>query len=71
VDDIFVYDRQLGKTVEVSRGAGGDARGNSREPTLSDDGRTVSFASAGNLVPEDTNGAIDIFARDISRDFDD
>ena len=24
----------------------------------------------GNLVPEDTNSATDIFARDISRDFD-
>jgi Tol biopolymer transport system component len=70
VDDIFVYDRQLGKTVEVSRGAGGDARGSSGSPTLTDDGRTVSFATFGNLVPEDTNQAVDIFARDISRDFE-
>jgi hypothetical protein len=38
---------------------------------LTDDGRTVSFATFGNLVPEDTNQAVDIFARDISRDFDD
>lgn len=72
VDDVFVHDRQLGKTVEVSRGANGDARGDSHKPTLSGDGRTVVFSSFGNnLVPADTNNVDDIFARDISADFAD
>src|SRR5205085_12160479 len=45
--------------------AGNQADGGSGAPRLSGDGRWVVFASnASNLVPGDTNGVADIFARD-------
>ncbi len=45
-------------------GASGD--GPSVLPTISDDGRFVAFTSrATNLVPGDTNGAADVFVRDL------
>jgi hypothetical protein len=44
---------------------GGQANGSSIDPALSSDGRHVSFTGyASNLVPGDTNGYPDIFARD-------
>jgi Tol biopolymer transport system component len=64
--DIFVRDRQTGKTELVSVAADG-APGNadSYSPALSADGRFVSFVSeANNLVPGDTNGRDDLFVRD-------
>jgi Tol biopolymer transport system component len=50
-------------TTVVSVAPGGEpADGPSREPALSADGQTVAFASdATNLVPDDTNGATDVF----------
>jgi hypothetical protein len=40
--------------------------GLSNYPSISDNGRQVSFSSeAGNLVPADTNGVADIFVRDL------
>lgn len=64
--DIFVYDR-TSKLIE--RVSVNDARvqGNSdsADPSLSADGRYVTFYSyASNLVPGDTNGAPDIFVYD-------
>src|SRR3989442_13751276 len=42
--------------------AGGEANNSSISPAISADGRFVAFASpASNLVPGDTNGALDIF----------
>ena len=39
--------------------------GDSREPSISGDGRFVAFASAAtNLVPGDTNGTFDVFVKD-------
>jgi Tol biopolymer transport system component len=64
--DVFVHDLKTGITTRVSVATGG-AQGNgaSGEPTLSADGRYVSFASSSsNLVPDDTNGAIDVFVHD-------
>jgi Tol biopolymer transport system component len=64
--DVFVHDRQTGETEIVSISTDGVA-GNrdSREPSISDDGRRVSFTSfAATLVPLDANGAADIFVRD-------
>jgi WD40 repeat protein len=52
-------------TVLVTEGAGTpsvSSNGNSRVPSISTDGTTVSFLSfAGNLVPRDNNGLEDIF----------
>jgi Tol biopolymer transport system component len=64
--DIFVNDRRTGKTFRVNVKTGGkQARGGlSFDPSISADGRTVAFYSeAKNLVPNDTNGAGDVFVR--------
>jgi Tol biopolymer transport system component len=52
----------------ISQASGGQAAaGWSYRPALSADGRTVAFASsAADLVPGDSNGAWDVFARDLS-----
>ncbi|GJL68674.1 MAG: hypothetical protein NPIRA06_13090 [Nitrospirales bacterium] len=66
VRDIFVYDRQTQQTTRVSVATGGgQANGESFEPAISANGRYVAFRSAAtNLVPGDTNGAIDVFVHD-------
>src|SRR4051812_13012198 len=52
-------------SVDQTGVAGGDD--DSSFYSVSADGRFVAFASrAGNLVPNDTNGAVDIFVRDMS-----
>jgi uncharacterized repeat protein (TIGR01451 family) len=67
LDDVFVHDRQTGKTTRVSVATNGteiDDYG-SDSPALSADGRFVAFASdAPDLVPGDTNEEYDIFVRD-------
>jgi Tol biopolymer transport system component len=69
VGDVFVYDRQTGLTELVSV----DSEGNQANDHsslygtgfISSDGRYVAFSSAAaNLVPDDTNGATDIFVHD-------
>ncbi len=64
--DIFVYDRQTGNTTRVSVSSDGtQASGNSRFPSISADGRYVTFESnADNLVNGDTNDENDIFVHD-------
>ncbi|MFF5247742.1 S8 family serine peptidase [Streptosporangium sp. NPDC000095] len=64
--DVFVRDRTTGKTEAVSVGVGGAVGdGNSREQSISADGRFVAFESgATDLVPGDTNGHADVFVRD-------
>ncbi len=72
-DDVFVHDRQTGTTNRVSvDSSGAQSNGDSpganenQGPTISSDGRFVAFDSeAINLVPNDTNGAKDIFVRDL------
>lgn len=66
VQDIFVHDRNTGATTRVSVNSDGtQANGSSAVPTLSADGRYVLFRSdATNLVPNDTNGATDVFVHD-------
>jgi Tol biopolymer transport system component len=63
---VFVHDRQTGVTTEVSvdsSNVGGDH--GAFMPSISADGRFVAFASnSTNLVPNDTNAAMDIFLRD-------
>jgi uncharacterized repeat protein (TIGR01451 family) len=66
VVDVFVRDRQLGTTERVSvSSSGGQGNGDSRNPSISADGRYVAFPSrAANLVAGDTNGTYDIFVHD-------
>jgi Tol biopolymer transport system component len=66
--DIFVHDRSTSRTKRVSLSSS-DAQANNGSgiPAISADGQFVAFVSAAtNLVTGDTNGADDIFARDLS-----
>ncbi|MDP9226624.1 MAG: hypothetical protein M3P18_22850 [Actinomycetota bacterium] len=65
--DVFIRDRLAGVTRRVSVGPGGrQANEGSDTPAISADGRFVAFSSfASNLVAGDTNGAGDIFVRDV------
>ncbi len=66
--DIFVRDRQTGATERVnisSTGAEASVGSNSFAPSISADGRFVSFISeADNLATGDTHDGIDIFVHD-------
>jgi Tol biopolymer transport system component len=64
---IFVKDMQTGIVKKVSVDSNGaQANDHSSYPSISGDGRYVVFASeANNLVPNDTNGAVDIFIHDL------
>ena len=68
--DVFVHDRLTGQTTRVSVSSAGTEAlealgGTSRFPSISADGRYVAFDSdAANLVPDDTNGHIDVFVHD-------
>lgn len=64
--DVFVRDLRARTTRLVSRdGSGGQANGPSGAASISADGSVVAFGSgASDLVPEDTNGAADVFVRD-------
>src|SRR5262245_27577526 len=67
VENVFVRDRAFVVTTRVSVATGGaQANGGSSSPAISADGRFVAFASeATNLVAGDTNGATDVFVRDL------
>jgi Tol biopolymer transport system component len=64
--DIFVRDRQTGRTFRVSLTfLDSEAGGDNILPEISADGRFVVFqSSASNLIPNDWNVAWDIFVRD-------
>ena len=66
--DIFRFDRYTGAVVRISVDSSGvQANGNSDLPSLSDDGAFVAFDSvATNLVAGDSNGARDVFVRDLT-----
>jgi len=67
VGDVFVHNLQTSNTQRVSERSSG-VQGNdvSRNPVISADNRWVSFPSrASNLVSGDTNGASDIFVKDL------
>ena len=72
--DVFVRDRRENKTVRVSVADDGSeipstVPAGALYSSLSSDGRFVAFVSeAWTLVPEDSNGGIDVFVHD--RDFD-
>ncbi|TVQ31480.1 MAG: hypothetical protein EA376_09390, partial [Phycisphaeraceae bacterium] len=64
--DIFVHDRQAGRTELISVSSSGE-QGNlwSAGISISADGRYVAFGSEStNLVPGDTNGFLEAFVRD-------
>ena len=65
--DVFVRDLSTQQTSRVSVSSGGEqGNGNSGLPAISADGRYVAFYSAAsNLVANDTNGANDVFVRDL------
>jgi Tol biopolymer transport system component len=64
--DVFVRDGATGQVWRASLDdAGGEADDGSAHPSLSADGRYVAFSSeATNLVPGDSNGAVDVFIHD-------
>lgn len=64
--DIFVHDRQTGRTERVSVDSNGvQANFDSARPSLSADGRFVAFESAAsNLAPGDARGGADVFVHD-------
>jgi Tol biopolymer transport system component len=66
--DIFVRDLREGRTVRVSVASDGtQADAASGFPAISAEGRRVAFVSeATNLVPGDTNGADDVFVRELA-----
>ena len=63
--DVFVTDRTTGVTTLVSTATDGTANGNSYSPSVSADGRWITYEShASNLVAGDTNGQADVFVTD-------
>lgn len=61
--DVFVWDRVSGVTQRVSVASdGSQANGSSYPPSVSADGRWVTYYSdASDLVAGDTNGSTDVF----------
>ncbi|MGY8767287.1 MAG: TolB family protein [Pirellulales bacterium] len=68
VRDVFVLDRNTNTTTRVSvDSAGTQANGHSFSPSISGDGRYVTFQSdASNLVSGDSNSVRDVFVLDRS-----
>jgi len=66
--DVFRYDRQSGGTVLVSVGFGGNAAGNSGQPSISGDGSMVAFTSSANdvLLPQNNGASFQVFVRDMN-----
>ncbi|MGH2787900.1 MAG: TolB family protein [Actinomycetota bacterium] len=64
--DVFVHDRETGTTTRVSVASDGTQGSNeSRDPSISADGRYVAFSSSSsNLVGGDTNRHPDVFVHD-------
>ncbi len=65
--DIFLYDRDTGATRRVSVNFFGDqGNGNSKSPTISDDGSTVAFVSAAtNLIDENPGTAEQVYVHGV------
>ena len=65
--DVFVHDQVEQTTSRVSFAMpGGQDSGGVVDSTISGDGRYVAFSTGAALVPEDTNGATDVFLHDRS-----
>lgn len=63
VNDIFLHDRELKTTKQITVGAnGGEADGNSIKATISENGQFIVFASfASNLIEGDTESGIFLY----------
>ena len=66
--DIFIRDMATGATTHVATSlSGGYANGQSFNPRFSGDGSKIAFTSdASDLVAGDTNGATDVFVKDLA-----
>jgi Tol biopolymer transport system component len=68
VSDVFLHDRNTGKTTRVSVGKNGQGNYGSFDPDISAYGGFVVFESkATNLIGNDTNGQQDVFLRDLAK----
>jgi uncharacterized repeat protein (TIGR01451 family) len=65
-DDVFLHDRQTSQTTRISVTSSGEqVDAESRQPSISSDGRYIAFHSDGApLVSGDTNSSFDIFVHD-------
>ncbi len=64
--DIFVRDLQTNQTTLASVSSGVQGNGDSTDPSISADGRFVSFSTlANNFLINDGNGVSDVFVRDL------
>ena len=66
VRDVIRHDRLTGQTTRVSVSSSGDQANShsSSSPAVNDNGQVVVFQTASsNLVADDTNGVLDVFAR--------
>jgi Tol biopolymer transport system component len=65
LSDVFIYDRDSGAVSAISAGATGTFAGESGASTITRNGRFILFESnADRIVPQDTNGATDLFLLD-------
>jgi Tol biopolymer transport system component len=66
--DLFLRDVAAGTTIRVNTALDGtEADGNLTSGDMSRDGKIVMFTTyATNLIPDDTNGAADVYVRDLS-----
>lgn len=66
VRDVFLRDLLRAATIRASLGSIGEVAADSRRPSLAGDGGAVVFDSTSPaLVPKDSNGARDVFVRDL------
>jgi len=65
--DVFRHDRATSETIRISVPFTQPGIGGGRMATISDDGNRVAFSStAFDLIPNDANGAWDVFVRDVA-----
>lgn len=64
IQSVYVHDRIGGTTERWSESSAGQVGfGGAVEPFLTADGTRVAFTSAATLVPQDTNGVLDVYLR--------
>jgi Tol biopolymer transport system component len=64
VRDIYAWDRESGAIEWVSRPLTGPGTALCEAPSVSADGNWIAFQTSGALLPEDTNGGIDVYVYD-------
>lgn len=69
VVNVYRKDRATGAVVLVSRASGANGAGvdrNAGDAQVSLDGNVISFATEAALTPADTNGATDVYVRNVA-----